>query len=217
MSHRAYDEFFRALDERLQLGIVKSAESLKCPWGTPPSWDFGDYSSAHRLSEAEMGQHVNNCTRVARAVRGKKALPALDAAVAAGATATPAVVEAAVVQTFETLLRFRPPADELARHVGFLQRQLAKGEPGAGAELFIVAALCHPEMLYRVERPNAGGRAMPAPRQLARSLALTLTDREPARGRGGRPARHAGRRPPRGGADAGRSGHSQAADPPVLP
>ena len=179
VSARAYTEFMKRIDGDFMLNLMRPEGSpIKCPWGLPETWDFSDYSAAHRLTEAELEVHVINCTTLAKALRQRRALPAVEAAAAAGKAATPEVVAAAVREAFTRLLKREPGPEDVERYGGYLSRRLAVEDPAA-AEMFLVSVLSHPEVLYRVEQPGTGPDAIQEPRALARSIALALTDREP--------------------------------------
>jgi hypothetical protein len=181
VSDRAYMDSMKRIVTTFNLSgnlIAGDNPRIRCPWSQPEAWDFGDFSSAHRLTEAETELHVVNCSMIARELRQKRSLPALEGAVAAGQSPPPEAIEAAVREAFTRLLRREAGAADVERYGGFLTTGLGAEDPSAG-EMFIVAVLSHPDVLYRVERPGEGATAIEEPRQLARSLALTLTDREP--------------------------------------
>lgn len=179
VSARAYTEFMKRIDGEFMLNLMRPEGSpIKCPWGLPETWDFSDYSAAHRLTEAELEVHVINCTTLAKALRQRRALPAVEAAAAAGKGATAEVVAAAVREAFTKLLRREPGSEDASRYEGFLSQGLETEDPAA-AEMFLVSVLSHPEVLYRVERPGAAPDGIQDPRALARSIAFVLTDREP--------------------------------------
>lgn len=180
VSARAYTEFMKRIDGDFMLNLMRSEEGspIKCPWGLPETWDFSDYSAAHRLTEAELEIHVINCTTLAKALRQRRALPAVEAVAAAGKAATPEQIAVAVREAFTKLLKREPGPEEAERYGGYLSRRLAVEDPAA-AEMLLVSLLSHPEVLYRVERPGAGADAIQEPRALMRAIALALTDREP--------------------------------------
>ncbi|MBM3997686.1 MAG: DUF1588 domain-containing protein, partial [Planctomycetes bacterium] len=83
-------------------------------------------------------------------------------------------------ETYEVLLRL--PLDPAARKSQ--AEQLAKlfesMDVPLAAEQFLISVLCHPEVLYRIERPDGSAKRGPMPpRHTARAIAYTLTDREP--------------------------------------
>lgn len=176
VSARAYTEFLKRIDDEFALDVLKGGQ-IKCPWGLPETWDFSDYSAAHRLTEAELEVHVINCTSFAKALRTKRSLPAVEVVAAAGKATSTEAVTAAVREAFKRLLRREPGPEELPRYEGFLKGGLEAEDPTA-TEMFLVSVLSHPEVLYRIERPGAGPDAIQEPRPLARAIALALTDRE---------------------------------------
>ena len=181
VSPESYKQFFTRLDR--QFGEQLRLESIIPPWSLPRKWDFTDYSSLHRLSGAEYEHHLRNCSMVAKKlVAGamRSQLKKLAGALGAGKSATPEQLEAAVAETFEVLLRLpldpamlKSQSDNLAKLLQSLDGPLA-------GEQFLISVLCHPEVLYRIERPDGDVKRglMPA-RHLARAISFTLTDREP--------------------------------------
>ncbi len=99
-------------------------------------------------------------------------------AIDAGKSATRSQIEGVVKPLFEKILNRPIEPAELARYGDFLANNLRIMETDEAVEQFLIGVMFHPEVLYRLE-PVEGVRAMLAPRPLARSLALTLTDREP--------------------------------------
>ncbi len=181
LTPKSYKQFFTRLDG--QFGEQLRLESITPPWSFARQWDFADYSSSHRLSDAELDHHVRNCTMVAKKlVAGamRSQLKKLAGALGAGKSATPEQVDAAVAETFDFLLHL--PLDEAAlkKYRDQLTRDLQSYDATMAVERFLIAVLCHREVLYRVEQPQGDGRrSLLAPRHLARAIAFTLTDREP--------------------------------------
>ena len=182
---RLSDDAYESFLDRLGKEASASLRDLSPPWQLQSGWSFPDYSSSHRLSEAEIEMHLRTCQRIARYLltdRPFKTKPyaPLAKVVSLGAAATADQVTAAVTTAFELLLGRRPDADEVIRYSDFLTTELRDGVAQAGMEQFLTAVLCHPTVLYRVERPAGGAaRGWPPPGDLARSISLTLTDREP--------------------------------------
>ena len=181
LSPESYKQFFTRLGQ--QFGIDTS--SIIPPWSFARQWDFADYSSSHRLSDAELDHHVRNCTSVAKSMVPKLKntsgpIKKMGAVLGAGKSATPEQVDAAVAETFDFLLHL--PLDEAAlkKYRDQLTRDLQSYDATMAVERFLIAVLCHREVLYRVEQPQgAARRSLLEPRHLARSIAFTLTDREP--------------------------------------
>jgi len=166
---------------------------MKAPWSFTPQWDFTDYAQTLRVGESEVEIQLRNAGSFADAMllkfkgklrNGKPSskdgdrITQLDALMKAGKRATADLVKSAVTGTFSKLLGREPDADELARYSAVVQKELdANGAEDAARQL-LIAVMCTPRLVYRVE--TAGdGRAMLAPHDLARAIAFTLTDREP--------------------------------------
>ena len=152
------------------------------PWRLEASREFSDYSISHRIGEAEITIHQRNCERIAsKVVTISKRNPRvpINPVLLAGKSATRAQVEAIVKPLGEKLLDRKLEAAELARYSEFLLDALQAHEPEQALGQFIIAALSHPQVLYRVEPAAGESRRMLPPEHLARALALTLTDREP--------------------------------------
>ncbi len=191
LSPESYKQFFVRLNGQFSLGLdhilgpSSSREGpLKAPWGLARKWDFTDYSSLHRISGAEYEHHLRNCAVFAKKIVGKvngsPSFKTLKVALNAGKAATPAQLEAAVAETFDVVLRLPlDPAELKARSENLGKLLQSMDAPSAG-EQFLISVLCHPEVLYRIERPEGDARrGSMAPRHTARAIAFTLTDREP--------------------------------------
>jgi hypothetical protein len=97
----------------------------------------------------------------------------------AGNAATTEQITAAVDASFGKILNRKPEPDERDRYAGFFKKSLDQLGGQGGAEQFLTAILLDPQVLYRVELPAAGARAILPPRSLARAISLALTDSEP--------------------------------------
>ena len=183
LSPESYKQFFTRLDG--QFGDQLRLESIIPPWSFARQWNFADYSSSHRLSDAELDHHVRNCTSVAKSLAPRLGnsngpIKKMAAVLGAGKSATPEQVDAAVAETFDFLLHL--PLDEAAlkKYRDQLTRDLQSYDAPMAVERFLIAVLCHREVLYRIEQPQGDAkRSLLAPRHLARAIAFTLTDREP--------------------------------------
>ena len=96
---------------------------------------------------------------------------------------TDAQVEAAVAYQFNAVLKRPPTADEKARFVGFMKKNMAEAGQAVGARYALAAVLLLPEAVFRMEvgagKPDAKGRVRLAPREIAYALAYALTDKRP--------------------------------------
>ena len=183
LSPESYKQFFTRLGQ--QFTMDTSRIDIKSPWSFARQWDFADYSSSHRLSDAEIDHHLRNCASIAKSLaprfgNSNGPIKKMAAVLGAGKSATPEQVDAAVAETFDFLLHL--PLDEAAlkKYRDQLTRDLQSYDATMAVERFLIAVLCHREVLYRVEQPQGDGRrSLLAPRHIARAIAFTLTDREP--------------------------------------
>ncbi len=191
LSPESYRQFFLRLNAQLTLNLdhilfpSSSREApLKAPWNLARKWDFTDYSSMHRISGAEYEHHLRNCQRFTKEIVPKigrlAAFKNLAKALSAGKAATPEQLEAAVAETFDVVLRLPLAPATLKAHSENLGKLLQSMDAPLAAEQFVISVLCHPEVLYRIERPDGDAKRGPmAARHTARAIAFTLTDREP--------------------------------------
>ena len=185
LSGQAYWEFIQALNVKYRLGFrTYGHHRVRSPWGLAASEGFRDYAAQHRIGEPEIEQHLRNATRVARALVARlpksRQTPVLTGLVRAKEAPTPEQVRAAAGAAFEGILGRKPTKAELERYHGFLAGSIKRLGTEKGLEQLLIAVLFHPEAMYRVELPAAGEpRARMKPRDLARAIAYTLTDREP--------------------------------------
>lgn len=181
-----YLDFMKQLDRRLGLNVqFFSRDRVTAPWQLTEQRDFADYSTAHRIGESELEGHLRNSEKVAPALVARlkirrDLIPELSAILQLGTAATDEQVRAAVAASFDRVLSRKPDDDELQRYGGFLKSNLKSPGGDEGMGQYIIALLCHPSVLYRIEAaPADGKRALLPPRDLARAVAMTITDREP--------------------------------------
>ena len=166
---------------------------LKAPWSFGQQWDFSDYAQTLRVGESEVEIQLRNAKAMADAIllkfqgklrNGKPSpkegdrIPQLDAMMKAGKQATPDQVKSTVKETFSKLLGREPDADELTRYSAVIRKELEANGAEDAARQLLIAVLCTPRLVYRVETTGAG-RGMLAPLDVARAIAFTLTDSEP--------------------------------------
>ena len=179
VTNTAYQLFMERVIKQFRIGV--NPLTITHPWKLQPGHDFSDYSTSHRIGEAEIAVHLRNCERVVQNIvinaKGNRTSP-IKLVIDAGKSATRMQVEGVVKPLFEKILNRPIEASELVRYSDFLANNLQTLETQEAVEQFLIAVMFHPEVLYRLE-PVEGMRAMLAPRPLARSLALALMDREP--------------------------------------
>ncbi|QDU25029.1 hypothetical protein ETAA8_00900 [Anatilimnocola aggregata] len=170
---------------------------LKAPWSFTPQWDFTNYAQTLRVGESEIEIQLRNAKAMADAIllkfagklrNGKPISPSkikegdriaqLDAMMKAGKATTSDQVRSAVSETFSKILGREPDADELARYSAVIQKELEANGTEDAARQLLIAVLCTPRLVYRVETTGDGRRIL-APHDLARAIAFTLTDSEP--------------------------------------
>ena len=191
LSPESYRQFFLRLNSQFSLNLdhilfpsASREAPLQAPWNLARKWDFTDYSSLHRISGAEYEHHLRNCARFTKEIVPKigrlPLLKKLAGALSAGKSATPEQLEAAVAETFDVVLRLPLDAATLKAQSENLAKLLQSMDATSAGEQFLISVLCHPEVLYRIERPDGDAKRGPMPpRHTARAIAFTLTDREP--------------------------------------
>jgi hypothetical protein len=92
-------------------------------------------------------------------------------------------IETAIAYQFQTVLKRAPTAEEKARFVALMKKNMADAGQSVGARYALAAVLLLPEAVFRMEvgtgKPDAKGRLRLAPREIAFALAYALTDRRP--------------------------------------
>lgn len=176
----AYDAYFK----QLARGGARDLRSITPPWRLPTQWSFPDYSTAHRVGEPEIEVHMRSSMRIAKHLVAlfpkKRDFAALATIASSGKDATPEQISTAVKFAFDFLLARKPDETELKRYGQFLTQSVKKSGGTQGMQQFLVVVLSHPSVLYRIEKPAAGvKKGLPQPQDLARSISLALTDREP--------------------------------------
>jgi hypothetical protein len=184
----AYERFVDDLIKRFSLGLRNYGEhKFVAPWNFTPQRDFADYSSAHRVGEAEIEFLMRNAALLADAFvkRHSGSKPSTGIAefytlCKAGAAATPEQAVATLQPMFQALFGRPPTAQEEQRYTAFLRTNVTDlGGPEVGKQ-FLVLLLCQPDLIYRIEVPTQDhSRDRLAPSALARSIAFTLTDNPP--------------------------------------
>jgi hypothetical protein len=184
LSPESYKQFLVRLDKQFSLDLLSRGQDLKAPWSLTRKWEFTDYSSLHRISGVEYEHHLRNCTLFAKKIvavaNRSPSLKSLAKALGAGKSATPEQLQAAVAETYEALLRLPLEPASLKSQGEQLAKLLESMDAPLAVEQYLISVLCHPEALYRIERPDGDAKRGPMPpRHAARAIAFTLTDREP--------------------------------------
>jgi hypothetical protein len=186
----AYEDYIDKLIKRFILGLRNYGEfRLTAPWNFTPQRDFPDYTSAHRVGEAEIEYLLRNATIVSQAMikRHSGNVPSyggyikeLATLIKAGKNATPEQADAVLTPTFRELFGREPLSREKERYDTFLRETTASLGGAEAAEQLLIALLCQTEMIYRIEVPNQSGTPQKLDaRSLSRSLAFALTDQLP--------------------------------------
>jgi len=181
---RITDDAYDAYIQRLSKGSGRTLRDITPPWRLPTQWSFPDYSTAHRVGEPEIEVHLRSSARIAKHLvslfRKKREFAPLADVVKAGDAATPEQLQSAVQFSFDFLLARKPDDMERQRYASFLAQSVKTSGGEQGMEHFLTVVLSHPSVFYRIEKPDGRkSRGMPAPQDLARSISLALTDREP--------------------------------------
>ena len=168
-----------------------NSKGIALPFGAANTkGGFGDNDSG-QLDEAAVQGMIRNASAVATA---QTAFKMVDGKPKGGpkpfepfalpdAKPTDAQVEAAIRHQFQTALRRQPTPDELERFLGLARKTIGSAGPLEGLRLALTAVLLKAEAAFRSElgtgKPDAQGRVMLAPRELAFALSYALTDRRP--------------------------------------
>ncbi|QDU27081.1 Planctomycete cytochrome C [Anatilimnocola aggregata] len=176
LSQPAYENLLRESFRGL-----RSASRVRAPWEMvpDPKTGFSDLASAHRIGEAELEHHLRNALPIVRDTMANKSQPPEFVALTKGGVAANAEqVAAAVGYVFRKVLRRDPTVTERERYAGFVRKNLAATEAKIAIEQLYLAAMLHPESLYRVEMAKEQPEVL-TPHHLARAIAYTLTDQAP--------------------------------------
>ena len=177
-----YREFVLSLSRQHYLGI--NGNKLRPPWELSPHNGFRDYANQHRIGEPEIEHHLRIARQLARGMLGKlnktSGIQEFKVLVRAEGETTPEQIEAAAVAAVDGILGRAPTDRERQRYTTFLQSNLEQLGTHGAIEQLLVAVLCHPEVMYRIELPTVGEtRSLPPARDLSRSISYALTDQEP--------------------------------------
>jgi mono/diheme cytochrome c family protein len=176
LSQPAYENLLRESFRGL-----RSASRVRAPWEMvpDPKTGFSDFASTHRIGEAELEHHLRNALPIVRDTMASKSPPLeLAALTKAGKAATEEQIAGAVAAVFRRVLRREPTKTEQERYAGFVRKNLDAADAKVAIEQLYLAALLHPESLYRVEMAKEKPEVL-TPHHLARAIAYTLTDQAP--------------------------------------
>ena len=158
------------------------------PFGLTTDPGFRDYAFRYKVSGSETQQLALNAKEVLDAMltkRKQKWTPPRALADIADAGTAPGAeqVRAAVAYFFQQVLGRDPNAEELPRFTGFVTNSIAKLGNREGLIHGLTPVLLHPEAIFRTEfgtgTPDAHGRVMLSPKELAVAVAYALTDDRP--------------------------------------
>jgi len=175
----------------------RDRDLVPAPFSFKGGTGFQDFAALYRIDEAGTEQLLLNAKAIADKLigvsRNKEGngetakgapKPYLDIFNAQGKPSA-GQIEAVLKQTFQTVLRREPAADESASYSKFIEAQCAKFGNQVGLKNFVAAVVLHPESLYRLElgdgKTDEFGRVMLAPRELAFAISYALTDAPPDR------------------------------------
>ena len=96
---------------------------------------------------------------------------------------TDAQIETAIAFEFNHFLKRSPTAEEKARFVFFMKKNIADAGQTIGARYALAAVLLLPEAVFRMEigngKPDEKGRVRLSPREIANAISYGLTDKRP--------------------------------------
>ncbi len=152
-------------------------EEVDAPWELEQRWNFSDYSFEHRIGESEIEAHLRFCQAIVDTMNWDRLGSAKDVITAGKATSRDQARKV-VEELCGRVLPVPVAADDLDRYTDFLLAQLGEFEPKKAIGRCLIAILCRPELLYRIEEA-AAGRGIIEPAALARAITQTLGDRDP--------------------------------------
>ncbi len=180
-------------DELLRDGVGKNVRGVTQPFSMLTGEGFKDYAGAFTVDEPTTGLLMRNADSIVAAqtrftIEGgqfkragfpREFNPLLDT----NSPPTDAQIRTAIVHQFKLVLRREPTPDELTRFTAFMRKNIATAGQVAGARATLTAVLLLPEAIFRSElgagEPDAHGRRLLAPRELAYALSFALTDAPP--------------------------------------
>jgi mono/diheme cytochrome c family protein len=175
----------------------RDRDLVPAPFSFKGGTGFQDFAALYRIDEAGTEQLLLNAKAIADKLIGVSRNKGGSGEIAKGApkpyldiynaSGKPSAgqIEAVLKQSFQTVLRREPAADESASYSKFIEAQCAKFGNQVGLKNFVAAVVLHPESLYRLElgdgKTDEFGRVMLAPRELAFAISYALTDSPPDR------------------------------------
>jgi hypothetical protein len=189
LRHPAYEEHVsRLLGQPFHVTDKRQAD-FSSPWGFTSTPGFKDYAALYRIDEPETDLLISNALAVAsRLVAGRqsktrKAPSPLAAFTTSSGEPTLEQIHPVVQYAFGEVLRRHPNPEELEKYAGFLERTGRRSGRAKALQLMLAAILLRPDSVFRFElgqgNPDAHGRIMLAPRELAYAIAFALTEKEP--------------------------------------
>jgi hypothetical protein len=162
------------------------------PFGLRGGPGIQDYASLYRIDEAQTEQLLLNAREIARRMMGgggggieekPSVHRSLQPFLQQTEPFTTAQVAAIVDAMSQVILRRAANEEETKRYTSYLAKQVELHGNRQGIESVIAAILLNPEILFRFELgagpPDAYGRVMLAPREIAEAIAYAITDSPP--------------------------------------
>ena len=181
-------------DEMLRGELGKNARGVTQPFSGLTGEGFKDYAGSFVVDEPATGLLLRNAEAiVASQTRfsiengkfkpGGNTMRELMALLDIAAPPTDAQIDAGIAKQFRNVLRRDPTAEERARFAAFMRKNIADAGQVTGVRTTLAAVLLLPEAIFRSElgagEPDAHGRRMLSPRELASALSFALTDAPP--------------------------------------
>ncbi|NBV23108.1 MAG: DUF1588 domain-containing protein [Proteobacteria bacterium] len=183
-------------DELLRSEVGKNARGVTQPFSTLTGEGFKDFASGFTVDEPTTSLLLRNADAIVAAqtrfsyedgkFKGAGNTPReLVSLMDTNAPPTDAQIRAALERQFKLVLRREPTAEERTRFTAFMRRNIADSGQVTGVRTALAAVLLLPEAIFRIElgagKPDAHGRRLLSPRELAGALSFALTDRPPDR------------------------------------
>ena len=166
---------------------AKTIPIVTTPFGLTSDPGFRDYAFRYQVSGSESQQLAMNARIILEGMLEKRPrfIPprSYTAIAGAGGKPSPSEVHAAVGYTFDQVLARAPSADELKQYSDFVASRIERQGNREGLILGLTPVFLHAEAIFRFEfgagQPDAHGRRMLAPTELAVAIAYALTDDRP--------------------------------------
>lgn len=172
ISPQIYTAFSSRLNKNLKLAQPFSGSSAE---------GFKDYASLFVIDESTISQLMRNARAIVDLqISAKGGVKEFVALTQSDQPPARAVIETALRKQFQLVLQRSPSDQELQKFVSLMEKNIQNAGAEVGVRATLATVFLLPEALYRLElgrgQPDAHGRVLLAPRELANAIAFALTD-----------------------------------------